>query len=60
MLSTTRSVREILIALEAYQCDGSVIVHKTGPAGGVRIKNLGVSRFRSVVTFDGVQLVQRL
>lgn len=45
--------------LESSRCDGAVIVHKKGLPGGVRIKNLGNNRLRSVVDFDGVQLVKR-
>jgi len=46
--------------LEEAHCVGTIVVHKKGIPGGVRIKNVGANRLRVVVDFDGVQLVKRI
>ena len=57
---SARQLVQLIEQLEASQCAGTVIVHKKGRHGGARMKNLGCNRLRTVVNFDGVQLVQRL
>ena len=55
-----KQLAKLIEHLEASQCDGTVIAHKRGHHGGVRVKNLGCNRLRTVVNFDGVPLVQHL
>lgn len=55
-----KQLLRVLGQLEESRCVGVVIVHTNKVPGGVKIKCLGEQRKRSVVDFDGVQIVKRL
>lgn len=55
-----KQIVKLVEKLEEAHCVGTIVVHKKGIPGGVRIKNVGANRLRVVVDFDGVQLVKRI